>query len=228
MLTIASLFAVIQIAFGFVGTGLTVATATSAAFAAALTFSAVAPTRGARAIAATATVALAAALLVADPVIDELLDLLPGELGRGRIVGHLGHVVNVDVHHRDREHDGFTELLAVLAVSHPLLADHEIAAASEVVVHPESGRRVDDVLAEVGEVDVDLLLAHPLAFRVELEAGDVVGHHLEVDLPLPLEVGRLLRVIRIGDLDLVAFGDELELLLLAVFMDQRVQRLGGG
>ena len=46
MLTIASLFAVIQIAFGFVGTGLTVATATSAAFAAALTFSAVAPTRG--------------------------------------------------------------------------------------------------------------------------------------------------------------------------------------
>ena len=223
MLTIASLFAVIQIAFSFVGSGLTIATATTAF--AAVTFPALTPTRGARAIATTSTVTFAAALLVADSVIDELLDLVPGQLGRGRVVGHLGHVVNVDVHHRYRQHDGFPELLAVLAVAHPLLANHEIAATSEVVIHAEGCRRVDDVLAQVGEVDVDLLLAHPLTFGIELEAGDVVGHHLEVNFPLPLEVGRLLRVVRIGDLDLVAVGDELELLLLAVLVDQRVQRL---
>ena len=120
-----------------------------------------------------------------------------GWLRRGWHRGH--HVIHLHMHELRRQLNSLAQFLAFTEVLHPLASDRQVRALSRFKRHLHGWRRVENMLADMAPVYVDLLQADPRAIRVQLEPCKVFTHQiqlqatsprLEIDVLHPLVVRR--------------------------------------
>ena len=132
---------------------------------------------------------------------DEVLDRRFRQAGRGwlrRRWRRSHHVVHLHMHELRRQLDGFTQLLPLPEILHPLAPDGQVRALCRLERHLHGWRRVEHVLAHVGPINVDLLQADPGAVRKQLESRDMLADQVQLEPTSPrLEIDILhLLVIR--------------------------------
>ena len=140
------------------------------------------------------------------------------------------HIVHLHMHELRRQLDGLAKLLALPEVLHPLAPDGQVRALCRLERHLHGWRRVENVLAHVGPVHVNLLQADPGAVRKQLESREVLANQVQLEPTSPrLEINILhLLVVRRhpNSLSVVIREDLLALRMAAPHMG-RIAWFGG-
>ena len=95
------------------------------------------------------------------------------------------HVVHLHVHELRRQLDGLAQLLALPEVLHPLAPDGQVRALCRLERHLHGWRRVENVLAHVGPVHINLLQADPGAVRIQLKSREMFADQVQLEPTSP-------------------------------------------